>query len=80
LSSATVSYRARVNGRLRDPEGKWRDEMTQEMEVSITMENVHESDMLDKVKHSGDLIRKELFGNLAAAGGQVYNEREAVKE
>lgn len=44
------------------------------------MENVHESDMLDKVKHSGDLIRKELFGNLAAAGGQVYNEREAVKE
>ena len=75
-TTLTVRGRVRVNGRLKDPDDKWRDEMTQEIEIT----SHHDFLIVDdaEIHRMAEVLAKmeaELFANLAAAGGMRYTAR-----
>jgi len=75
-NTVTVRGRVRIQGRLKDPDGKWRDEITQELEVTSTVGLLVPDEGIDKMARMLVKIEKELFENLAAAGGMSYTARQ----
>ena len=66
-----ITLRTRLNGRLPDPQGKYRDEMTQE----ATIEFEHDGPMdvvIEEVKGRLDAIRRQFYEELARVEGKNY--------
>jgi acyl carrier protein phosphodiesterase len=61
-----VTIRTRLNGRLPDPQGKYRDEITQE----VTIEQ--EEELIEDVEAKMKEIRTKFYAELKRMGGHNY--------
>jgi len=78
-----IVLRTRLNGRLPDPQGKYRDEITQEatVELDITDINSYEEhvpkefdDLVEVAKTRMDILRAGFYKELKRVGGHNYAE------
>jgi hypothetical protein len=69
-----VTFRTRLNGRLPDPQGKYRDEITQEATVEIDLNEVYPTfdDMIQVAEARMDILKSKFYKELARLGGCSY--------
>lgn len=64
--------RIRVNGRLPDPQNKYRDEITQEATMEMEYEEGLTDVLLSKAQERMDEIKDEFYKELNRMGGKNY--------
>jgi len=72
-----VSFRFRLNGRIPDPQGKYRDEVTQE--ATVELEGLYYESLHGVVADIGDeisRIKATFYEELNRKGGYDYREAE----
>ena len=76
-----VTIRTRLNGRLPDPQGKYRDEITQEATIEIGNEEMlYDDESLEVVVAGAEkemkLIKARFYAELARLEGKNYQESD----
>ena len=69
-----VIFRTRLNGRIPDPQDKYRDEITQEATIEVEDEDGLEEDVILKAQERMDEIKAIFYTELARLGGKNYAE------
>ena len=72
-----VAKRIRVNARIPDPDGKNRDEITQEFTVELNVEgDVTLGEVIEKVNQKMDEQVDRIFEKIKELGGRDYTEEK----
>jgi len=69
-----VAKRIRVNARLPDHDGKYRDEITQEFTVELDDQRLSLEELTAKVNKEIDSQMKKIFEKIKELGGRDYTE------
>ena len=67
-----VILRTRLNGRLPDPQGKYRDEITQEATIEVENADVISEELISKAQERMDKIKATFYVELARLEGKNY--------
>ena len=72
-----VAKRIRVNARLPDHDGKFRDEITQEFTIELNDEDhARLDDIIDVVNHRMELQLTAILQKIKELGGRDYTKKE----
>lgn len=69
-----VAFRVRLNGRIPDPDGKHRDEITQE--ATIEIEDETNMTIIASIENIMREIRGKFYAELNRLGGYNYQEEQ----
>jgi len=67
----TINFRVRLNGRLPDPDGKYRDEITQEATIELEV-NKLDFGIIAQAEREIDKIHDAFYSELNRLGGYNY--------
>ncbi len=69
-----ITLRTRLNGRLPDPQGKYRDEITQEATIEFEDDDLRMDVAIEAVKEQLAVVRAQFYAELGRLGGVNYAE------